>query len=123
MTASTSGWAVECTPPDSPEFSYTRPCESFDHAFAVLRGLPGHYLPARVRTPKEAAMTTYTGAARANRRVIYTQRAAHRAIGATNDALELMAEGRLADAANFFTEAERHLDRAKRMLKEARDDR
>lgn len=68
-------------------------------------------------------MAADADAARANRHVIYTQRAGHRAIEAMNDALELMAEGRLADAARFFTEAEQHLDRAKRMLKEARDDR
>jgi hypothetical protein len=52
MTA-TSGWAVECTPPDTPEFSLTRPCESSGHAAKVITGLPDHYLPARVSPPEE----------------------------------------------------------------------
>lgn len=52
---SASGWAVECTPLDSPEpLSYVRPCESAGHAVDVLYGLPAHYLPARVKTPEEA---------------------------------------------------------------------
>lgn len=52
MTVSTSGWAVECTPPGTPAYSYTRPCVSQGHARAVLNGLPAHYLPARTTGPE-----------------------------------------------------------------------
>jgi len=47
LTQETARWAVRYT-----RYSQTgiRPCESLDHARNSLRGLPPHYLPARVVT-------------------------------------------------------------------------
>lgn len=75
MTAPTSGWAVECTPPGHAAYSLTRPCASRGHAAAVRVGLPDHYRPARITSQEARPMTRPSITARVDRGVALFDRA------------------------------------------------